>query len=87
VQNDGNTIYRLRVGEVPVDGFWSVTVYNSAGYLQPNSDNIYSVSSVTAQKDPFGGCADKIRNCLPIMQGWNYTVRLFRPRAEVIDGT
>ena len=24
----------------------------------------------------FGGCDDKIPNCLPIMKGWNYTVRL-----------
>ena len=23
-----------------------------------------------------GGCDDKISNCLPIMKGWNYTVRL-----------
>ena len=26
-------------------------------------------------------------NCLPIMKGWNYTVRLFRPRPEILDGT
>jgi hypothetical protein len=32
-------------------------------------------------------CDGKIQNCLPITQGWNYTVRLFRPRAEVLDGT
>jgi len=24
--------------------------------------------------------------CLPIMKGWNYTVRLFRPRPEILDG-
>jgi hypothetical protein len=29
----------------------------------------------------------KIPNCLPITQGWNYTVCLFRPRAEILDGT
>jgi hypothetical protein len=26
-------------------------------------------------------------NCLPIMKGWNYTVRLYRPRTEILDGT
>jgi hypothetical protein len=26
-------------------------------------------------------------NCLPIMDGWNYTVRLYRPRAEILDGS
>ena len=26
-------------------------------------------------------------NMLPITPGWNYLVRLYRPRAEVLDGT
>jgi hypothetical protein len=33
-----------------------------------------------------GGCDDDRVNCLPIMDGWNYTVRLYRPRAEILDG-
>jgi len=93
-RNDGRTIHKLRVGDVPVDGFWSLTVYNSEGYLQPNQYNAYSVNSITAKKSPdgsvaiqLGGCDGKIQNCLPITQGWNYTVRLFRPRAEILDGT
>ena len=28
----------------------------------------------------------KIANCLPIMPGWNYTVRLYRPREETLSG-
>ena len=35
----------------------------------------------------FGACDGKIANCLPIMPGWNYVVRLYRPRAEVLNGT
>jgi hypothetical protein len=91
-RNDGNTIYRLTVRDIPVDGFWSLTVYNSEGYLQPNPYNTYALNSLTAKKGPggainiqFGGCDGKIVNCLPITQGWNYTVRLFRPRAEILD--
>ena len=34
----------------------------------------------------FGGCDGKIPNCLPIMKGWNYTVRLYRPRPEILNG-
>jgi hypothetical protein len=34
----------------------------------------------------FGGCDGKIPNCLPIMKGWNYMVRLYRPHAEILDG-
>src|SRR5258706_7797243 len=93
-RNDGSTIHKLRVGDVPVDGFWSLTVYNRDGYLEPNQDNTYSVNGLTAKKGAdgavtiqFGGCDGKIQNCLPITQGWNYTVRLFRPRAEIINGT
>jgi hypothetical protein len=93
LRNDGKTVYRLTVGDVPVDAFWSVTVYNSKGYLQPNPDNAYAVNSLTAKKGAdgaitiqFGGCDGKVLNCLPTMQGWNYTVRVFRPRAEILEG-
>jgi len=92
--NDGNTIYRLTAKDIPVDAFWSLTVYNSEGYLNPNPYNAYALNSLTAKKAPdgainiqFGGCDGKIPNCLPITNGWNYTVRLFRPRAEILDGT
>lgn len=26
-------------------------------------------------------------NCLPVTPGWNYWVRLYRPRAEILDGS
>ncbi len=39
--------------------------------------------SVTAQ---FGGYDGKVPNCLPIMNGWNCMVRLYRPRAEILGG-
>ncbi|WWP79136.1 DUF1254 domain-containing protein [Bradyrhizobium sp. 26S5] len=93
-RNDGGTIYRLTVRDIPVDGFWSLTVYNSEGYLQPNPANAYAVNSITAKQAAdgavtiqFGGCDGKVANCLPITPGWNYTVRLFQPRAEILDGS
>jgi hypothetical protein len=93
-KNDGSTIHRLSVKDVPVDGFWSVTVYNRAGYLEKNEYNAYSLNNITANKSAdgsvavqFGGCDGKIPNCLPIIPGWNYWVRLYRPRAEILDGT
>jgi hypothetical protein len=91
-KNDGTTIYRLNVKDVPVNGFWSVSLYNAQGYYEKNQYNAYSVNNITAQKSPdgsitiqFGGCDDKIPNCLPIMKGWNYTVRLYRPREEILN--
>ena len=92
--NDGQTVHRLTVRDVPVDGFWSITVYNAEGYFTPNAQNAYSVNDVTAVKDDdgsvtvqFGGCDGSVRNCLPITPGWNYLVRLYRPRPEILDGT
>jgi hypothetical protein len=35
----------------------------------------------------WGGGAATGPNCLPIMDGWNYIVRLYRPRSEIFDGT
>jgi hypothetical protein len=92
--NDGNTIYKLNVRDVPVDGFWSVTIYNSQGYLEPNKLSVYSFNNITAKKESdgsitiqFGGCDGKIPNCLPSVPGWNYMVRLYRPRPEILNGT
>ena len=91
--NDGSTIYKLNVGKVPVDAFWSISLYNAEGYFEKNAYNAYSLNNLTATKDgngtvgiQFGGCDGKIPNCLPIMKGWNYTVRLYRAQAELLDG-
>jgi hypothetical protein len=91
--NDGATVYKLNVKDVPVDGFWSVSLYNAEGYYEKNEYNSYSINNITATKSEsgeidiqFGGCDGKIPNCLPIMKGWNYTVRLYRPRDEILNG-
>jgi hypothetical protein len=93
-KNDGTTIYRLNVKDVPVDGFWSISLYNAEGYFEPNNLNAYTLNNITAKKSgdgsvavQFGGCDGKIPNCLPTMNGWNYMVRLYRPRAEILNGT
>lgn len=93
-KNDGVTKYRLTVGEVPVDAFWSISLYNAKGYFVANKLNAYSLNSITAKQGDdgavtvqFGGCDGRVANCLPIMPGWNYTVRLYRPRPEILDGT
>ncbi|SAK97775.1 hypothetical protein AWB79_07517 [Caballeronia hypogeia] len=33
-KNDGTTVYKMKVDHVPVDGFWSVSVYNADGFFQ-----------------------------------------------------
>jgi len=94
-KNDGKTVHKLTVkGDVPVDGFWSISLYNAQGYFEKNDRNAYSINNLTAKKDAdgsvtiqFGGCEGKAANCLPIMPGWNTIARLYRPRKEVLDGT
>jgi hypothetical protein len=93
-KNDGATFYQLIVKDVPVNGFWSVSVYNAAGYYERNPYNAYTLNNLTAAKSndgaiaiQFGGCDGKVANCLPITTGWNYTVRLYQPRAEILNGT
>ncbi|MBO9586683.1 MAG: DUF1254 domain-containing protein [Flavobacterium sp.] len=93
-KNDGKTIYKLKVKNVPVDGFWSVSVYNKAGYFEKNDLNMYTLNNITEKKDAdgsitiqFGGCDGKTPNCIPVTDGWNYWVRLYRPHKEVLNGT
>ena len=81
------------MGEVPVKAFWSVTVYNAEGYFEKNPYDAYSLNSLTAKKQAdgkvviqFGGCDGKIANCLPVVPGWNFTIRLYQPDEEFLSG-
>jgi hypothetical protein len=93
-RNDGKTVYRLIVKDVPVDGFWSISVYNKDGFFEKNAQGVYSLNNVTARKSAdgsvtvqFGGCDNATANCIPISPGWNYVVRMYRPRKQVLDGS
>jgi hypothetical protein len=91
--NDGRTVSRLTLKDVPVDGFWSVSVYDADGRFAPNPQKAYTVNSVTAKTEPdgsavvqFGGCDGKVANCLPTPPDFSYMVRLYRPRPEILKG-
>jgi hypothetical protein len=79
--------------DVPAGAFWSVSLYNADGFFEPNPLDAYTVNSVTGTPNDdgsmtvhLGGCDDGRVNCLPIMEGWNYTVRLYQPGQEVLEG-
>ena len=83
--------YELTVPDVvPVDGFWSISVYNADGFFEPNEHGAYSVNNITAARDDDGSVTVRFggrgNNSIPITEGWNYLVRLYRPRAEILSG-
>ncbi len=85
--------HELTIGDVPVDGFWSISVYDAEGFFVPNERNAYSVNNITGVKNAdgsttvrFGDYPPEVPNAIPITEGWNYLVRLYRPRAEILDG-
>ena len=90
--NDGKAAYVLTARDVPVDGFWSITVYNAKGFMELNDRNAYSVNNVTAKRNAYGsvtvhfGGDPAAANYLPITPGWSYVVRMYRPRKPVVDG-
>ncbi len=85
--------YELTVGQVPVDGFWSISVYNADGFFEPNERGAYTINNITGARNDdgtitvrFGDYPADTPNALPITDGWNYLVRLYRPHAEILDG-
>ena len=86
--------YELTLADVPVDAFWSISVYNRDGFFEPNPWDLYTVNSVTATPGADGSVTVRFvtgeptePNSIPVPTGWNYLVRLYRPREAFFDGS
>ena len=99
----GGSTYRLRIpGKIPVDGFWSLTLYESDGsgrwFFYENSMNRYAISSTTAGLDleDDGSIILQISNqdksdhpnWMPAPEGkFRLVFRAYRPQESFLDGT
>lgn len=86
--------YELTVRDVPVDGFWSISVYNASGFFEPHESGVYTVNNITGVKNDDGSITVRFSdtdtgrpNTIPTPDGWNYIVRLYRPRPEILNGS
>lgn len=93
-EKDDGTPYSVTVKDVPVNSFWSIIVYNEKGFIPENDMKTYSYNNVTAKPNKdgsitinLGACEDGRVNCIPVRKGWNYTVRMYEPKEEVLNGT
>ncbi|MFZ1002928.1 MAG: DUF1214 domain-containing protein, partial [Pseudolabrys sp.] len=69
----GKVVHKLTAKNVPVDGFWSISLYNAKGFFQKNVFDAYSLNNLSAKANQdgsvtvqFGGCQKNTANCLPI---------------------
>lgn len=98
----GNNIYVIHFNpgqQPPVDGFWSISMYNNASYFVDNPINRYQVSPYTGLKNNTDGSLDiyiqnkspgpeKESNWLPApTDGFKLTLRLYLPQSPILNGT
>lgn len=82
--------YTMTFGaDVPADAFWSLSVYNAAGYYEPGPEQLTNVNSVFAVKGDdgtttihLGDWGDDVPNRVDLPEGWNFLIRLYRPRLD-----
>ena len=95
--DDGNNDYQITIpgGKLPCDEFWSIAVYNHDGQLIDRKRNYFNSYNFKLNSD--GDCfilftnkdipdSDEM-NIINYEEGCHYVVRMYEPRAEVLDGS
>jgi hypothetical protein len=86
--------YTFTFEDVPVDAFWSLAIYNRDGLFEANPYDSFGMNSGTAEPDEDGKVTLNLStedhglpNHVYVMDGWNYVLRLYKPRPSVLDKT
>ncbi|HEY3741034.1 MAG TPA: DUF1254 domain-containing protein [Bryobacteraceae bacterium] len=100
---DGSRRYKMHFEKAqlpPVNAFWSITVYDPAGYFISNPIGRYAIGDRDKLKFNEDGSldlylqesapaeSDRVNNWLPSPKGsFNLAMRLYWPRAEILNGS
>jgi hypothetical protein len=90
-QKDGKGCFKANYKTPPFNkgGFFSITMYNAEGWIfderailneyniEFNDDKTFDVN--------FGDCGKLAKNRLPIVDGWNFLMRVYQPQIDKLD--
>lgn len=83
----------LGIKDVPVDGFWSVSVYNADGYFQKNPYDAYTLNQHHGEekrrrlgRDPVRRLRRQDAQLSADRARLELSVHLYRPRAQILNG-
>jgi len=90
-QEDGQGCFTATYAVPPFNegGFFSITMYDADGWMFSerailNEYNIEFNEDGTFDAN-FGDCGDHAKNNLPVVDGWNFLMRVYEPRLEELD--
>jgi hypothetical protein len=91
--NYGETAHTVTLRDVPVDGLWSVSVYNADGFFEANAAKAYVVNDGSAEKNPDGSVTIRFggdpgaASYLYTPPGWPVLMRFYQPGVALHDGS
>ncbi len=90
-QEDGEGCFKATYEVSPFNepGFFSITMYDADGWIFSDRA-ILNEYNIEFNEDGtfdafFGDCGENTKNNLPIVDGWNFLMRVYEPRLDELD--